>query len=208
MRAIVPSSFMISQMTAGGFRPAMRARSTLASVWPGRTSTPPFFARRGKMWPGRARSCGRVFGSTAVRMVVARSAALMPVVTPLRASMETVKAVPRNEVLSATCIVRCSSSQRSSVSGMQMRPRACVAMKLIFSGVTNSAAQTRSPSFSRSSSSTMIIMRPSRSSAAASSMEAKGIVFLRPRATVESFKDAGYVTRKPRLLRPRKASSR
>src|SRR6266567_1034471 len=38
------------------------------------------------------------------------------------------------------------------------------------------AAQTRSPSFSRSSSSTMIIIRPSRMSAAASGMEAKGIL--------------------------------
>ena len=34
------------------------------------------------------------------------------------------------------------------------RPRPCFAMKLIFSGVTKSAANTRSPSFSRSSSST------------------------------------------------------
>src|SRR5918993_3575496 len=154
----------------------MRARSTDASVCPGRTSTPPVRARSGKTWPGRARSCGRVLGSTAVRMVVARSAAEMPVVTPLRASTETVKAVPRKEVLSATCIVRCSSSQRSSVSGMQMRPRACVVMKLMISGVIFSAAQARSPSFSRSSSSTMIISRPSLMSRAASSMEAKGML--------------------------------
>ncbi len=31
-RAIVPSSFMISQRTAAGFNPAMRTRSTDASV--------------------------------------------------------------------------------------------------------------------------------------------------------------------------------
>src|SRR5687768_16165706 len=43
------------------------------------------------------------------------------------------------------------------------------------SGVTFSAAQTRSPSFSRSSSSTMMTIRPSRISAAASGMEAKDI---------------------------------
>ena len=49
--------------------------------------------------------------------------------------METVNAVPRYEVLSATWVVRCSSSQRSSVSGMQIRPRACRAMKLMISGV-------------------------------------------------------------------------
>ena len=35
-------------------------------------------------------------------MVWDRSAAEMPVVTPLRASMETVKAVPKEEVLVAT----------------------------------------------------------------------------------------------------------
>ena len=35
-RAIVPSSFMISQTTPAGLRPARRARSTAASVWPPR----------------------------------------------------------------------------------------------------------------------------------------------------------------------------
>ena len=45
---MVPSSFMISQMTPAGMRPAMRARSTEASVWPARTSTPPLRARSGK----------------------------------------------------------------------------------------------------------------------------------------------------------------
>src|SRR5258706_304285 len=84
-RDMVPSSPMISQMTLAGVRPAIRARSTEASVWPARTSTPPLRARRGKMWPGRARSCGFVFGSMAVRIVMARSEALIPVVTPTRA---------------------------------------------------------------------------------------------------------------------------
>jgi hypothetical protein len=115
------------------------------------------------------------FGSTATSTVVARSAAEMPVVIPRRASIETVKAVPRKEVLSATCVVRCNSSHRSSVSGKQIKPRALRAMKLIISGVTFSAAQTRSPSFSRSSSSTMMTIRPSRMSATAASIEAKGI---------------------------------
>src|SRR6266851_3304907 len=44
-RAMVPSSFMISQMTPAGLNPAMRARSTEASVWPARTRTPPVRAR-------------------------------------------------------------------------------------------------------------------------------------------------------------------
>jgi len=72
----------------------VRAGQTEASVWPARTSTPPLRARKGKVWPGRARSCGLVFGSMAVRMVTARSEALMPVVTPTRASMASVNAVP------------------------------------------------------------------------------------------------------------------
>ena len=100
-RAMVPSSFMISQITAAGVRPARRARSTDASVWPARFSTPPRRARSGKTWPGRSRSSGRVAGSTAVRTVAARSAAEMPVVTLPRASIETVKAVPNGEVLRA-----------------------------------------------------------------------------------------------------------
>ena len=51
-RAISPSSFMISQITAAGVRPASRARSQPASVCPARTSTPPCCAISGKMWPG------------------------------------------------------------------------------------------------------------------------------------------------------------
>jgi hypothetical protein len=48
-------------------------------------------------------------------------------------------------------------------------------MKLIAAGVTFSAAITKSPSFSRSSSSTTMSMRPARISAMASSMVAKGV---------------------------------
>ena len=60
------------------FSPARRARSTEPSVWPVRTSTPPLRARMGKTWPGLTRSSGRALSATAVRMVVARSAAEMP----------------------------------------------------------------------------------------------------------------------------------
>lgn len=49
MRAMVPSSFMISQQTPAGWRPAMRTRSMVASVWPARRSTPPGTARRGNV---------------------------------------------------------------------------------------------------------------------------------------------------------------
>ncbi len=165
---------MISQSTADGFIPAMRARSTEASVCPARFNTPPRWARSGNMCPGRFRSAGRVAGSMAVRTVAARSAAEIPVVVRPRASMETVKAVPKFDVFSATIGERSSASQRSSVSARQIRPRPSRAMKLIASGVTVSAARTRSPSFSRSSSSTTTTNFPARRSATACSMGAKG----------------------------------
>src|ERR1700759_5070746 len=49
-------------------------------------------------------------------------------------------------------------------------------MKLIASGVANCAATTRSPSFSRSGSSTTTTRRPSRISSIASSMVANDVV--------------------------------
>ena len=55
-----------------------------------------------------------------------------------------------------------------------MSPRPWVAMKLIASGVTNCAAIVRSPSFSRSASSTTTTKRPERMSSIASSIVAKG----------------------------------
>ena len=47
-------------------------------------------------------------------------------------------------------------------------------MKLMASGVTFAAAIVRSPSFSRSSSSTTTIIRPARTASSASSMGANG----------------------------------
>ena len=91
---MVPSSFMISQITAAGEQPAMAARSQPASVWPARISTPPSTACSGKMWPGCTRSAGWALRATAACTVRARSAAEMPVVTPSAASIDTVKAVP------------------------------------------------------------------------------------------------------------------
>src|SRR5512139_1971159 len=54
-------------------------------------------------------------------------------------------------------------------------PRPWRAMKLIASGVTNSAARVRSPSFSRSSSSTRMTIFPARISCRASSILESGI---------------------------------
>ena len=116
-RAMVPSSFMISQITPDGLRPASRAISTAASVWPVRTSTPPSRAISGKIWPGVTMSLGPLVGSIATAMVRARSGAEMPVVTPSRASIETVKAVWRREAL---C---CAISGRRSCSHALPRQR-------------------------------------------------------------------------------------
>ncbi|MEZ4393520.1 MAG: hypothetical protein R3A48_20820 [Polyangiales bacterium] len=175
MRAMEPSSFMISQITPAGLRPAICARSMLPSVCPVRCSTPPGRARSGNTCPGDTRSSGFASGETATRMVCARSAAEIPVETPSRASMLTVNAVPREARFFSTIIGRRSSSQRSSVRVRQMRPRACFAMKLIASGVTFSAASTMSPSFSRSSSSVRITMRPSRIASTARRTRSSGV---------------------------------
>ena len=96
----------------------------------------------------------------------------MPVVTPSFASMETVKAVLYGDVLSLTMRGRSSSLTRSSVRERQIRPQAYRAMKFIASGVTFSAAITTSPSFSRSSSSTMMTILPFLTSSITSSMRA------------------------------------
>ena len=175
LRDIVPSSFMISMIAAPGFRPASLHRSTEPSVCPARTSTPPGLARRGCMWPGRARSEGFVLGSIATLIVFARSCADTPVVMPYLSSASIVRvyAVPRNVVLTAACCGSSSFSQISASSARHSMPRPMFSMKLIVSGVTNSAAQTKSPSFSRSSSSTRMIILPSLRSSIIS-----GIVFM------------------------------
>ena len=98
MRAIVPSSFMISQITPAGLRPASRARSTDASVCPVRSSTPPGLALSGKTWPGWTRSRGAGAGvDRDLRSCGRGRRREMPVVTPSRASTETVNAVSNGD---------------------------------------------------------------------------------------------------------------
>src|SRR3954469_11173123 len=169
---MLPSSRMISHSTAAGASPASRARSQHASVCPARTSTPPGCAISGKTWPGCTTSLGLAFSAAATLMVRARSCAEMPVEMPSAASIDTVKFVPWRERFCSTIGRRPRRWARSSVIGMQMRPRPCVARKLTLSAETNSAANTRSPSFSRSSSSTRTTMCPARISAMISAMGA------------------------------------
>ena len=106
----------------------------------------------------------------------------MPVVIPSRASIETVNAVWKGDSFLAAIRSRPSSSQRSRVSARQIRPRPCVAMKLIASGVANWAARVRSPSFSRSSASQTTTILPSRMSSMRLLDRAEGRVRHRPHA--------------------------
>ena len=86
---MVPSSFITSQMTPAGWRPASRARSTerlgLARCAEHAAASSRAAGRRGPA--GRGRSA-RHADWTATWMVWARSAAEMPVVTPARASID------------------------------------------------------------------------------------------------------------------------
>jgi hypothetical protein len=120
-------------------------------------------------------SSGVALAAAATRIVCARSAAEMPVVTPCAASIDTVKLVPCADRFTAVIGARFSCRARASVIGMQTRPRPKRAMKLIASAVTQSAASTRSPSFSRSSSSTSTTIRPAFISAMISTIGAIGI---------------------------------
>ena len=66
-------------------------------------------------------------------MVVARSRAEMPEPLARRAVIGTVKAVPSGAWLSPTIMLRPSWSIRSGAIGRQIRPRPCLAMKLMAS---------------------------------------------------------------------------
>ena len=109
--------------------------------------------------------------ATAVNTVVARSAAEIPVVTPRLASMDTVNPVSNWDVFFCTIMGSLSASTLAPVSDRQISPLPYLAMKLMASGVIFSAAMVRSPSFSRSSSSTRMTMRPSLMSWIACSIE-------------------------------------
>ncbi len=112
------------------------------------------------MCPGRPKSPGRDDGSTIARTVRARSSALIPVRHD-RWSTGTVWGVWCGAVLWSTIGPNSSRAATSGRIGMQSSPRPCVIMNSTVSGVTRSAAATKSPSFSRSSSSTTMMIRPS-----------------------------------------------
>ena len=104
-------------------------------------------------------------------MVFARSLAEIPVVTPFpRRSILTVKAVWWGSVLRCTMGCKSNSLQRDSSKGVQINPRPCFAIKLMVSGVISEAAATKSPSFSRSASSTTKTILPAANASKASSI--------------------------------------
>ena len=114
-------------------------------------------------------------GSINLRIVVARSYADTPVLLFIW-STDTVKAVPNFEAEGVVTIMGMfNSSSRLPNIGTHNRPRASVIMKFTISGVTFSAAITRSPSFSRLSSSTIIRSLPDCMSAIAFSTLINGI---------------------------------
>ena len=164
-----PSSFIISQITPAGFSPAIAAKSTDASVCPALIKTPPSFATSGNICPGRVKSDGNADSSTIFCIVSALSAADIPVVVSIW-SIDTVKAVSFGSVLSETIDLSPSSEALSFVIGAQISPLPYFAMKLIDSVVASSAAISKSPSFSRFSSSTTIIIFPFLMSSIASSI--------------------------------------
>ena len=113
-------------------------------------------------------------GSSTLRIVSARSAAPMPL-PAVTWSIDTVNAVSQPARSDGTIGQKSSSSRRSDTHGMHTRPRAHRSMKLIASGVTQLAAIVRSPSFSRSSSSTTSTISPRRMRFRASSIVASAM---------------------------------
>ena len=158
--AIVPSSFIISQITPDGSLPANLDISTAASVCPALTKTPPDLAFIGKTCPGETKSESLLNLEIAVEIVRALSFADIPVVTPSFASIETVKAVSWRDLLLEDISFKPSSSTLSSVSVRHIKPLPFLAIKLMASESAFSAGITRSPSFSLSSASTKINILP------------------------------------------------
>lgn len=189
----------ISQSSPAGLRPARRERSTAASVCPGRERAPPGWARRGKMWPGRRRSEGSVVGlngggedeveasspTTTTSppcvpparslIVLALSAAEIPVEIPSAASTVTVNAVRIASSLRAGGTISGSArrSQAGPGSPTHSTPDVSSTMKAILDVVAASAARIRSPSFSLSASSRTTTNSPRATASKAEGIESK-----------------------------------
>ena len=105
-------------------------------------------------------------------MVVMRSAADTPVLTPVRASIDTVNAVPYWLRLSSTIGRRPSDALFSAVRHRQTMPLHSRISMAMLACVSLSAATMRSASFSRSASSSTTTGTPSRAASSAAAMRA------------------------------------
>ena len=99
-------------------------------------------------------------GLIAVLIVTDLSFAEIPVVTPFRASIDTVKAVWLRDLLTGDINDKLSFVACLFVKDKQIKPRPYLAIKLIFFCETFDAGITKSPSFSLFSSSTRMYIFP------------------------------------------------
>ena len=123
------------------------------------------------MCPGCTRSFGTEVGLDSAWIVLARSAALIPVVIPLAASTLIWKSVLWLSRLFKTIRSIPSCCKRSGTVGTQISPRPNLAIKLTAFAVAFSPAIMRSPSFSRSASSTTTTILPLAMSLSTDSIE-------------------------------------
>ena len=158
--AIVPSSFIISQITAELFFFANFEISTEASVCPALTSTPPSFAIIGNTWPGDTISFLLAFFFEATLIVLALSFAEIPVVIPFFASIDIVNAVLFLDWLIGDINERFNFLAWTLSRAKQIKPLPYLAIKFIFFELVSDVDITKSPSFSLFSSSTNMNIPP------------------------------------------------
>ena len=200
---------MISQTTPAGLSPASRARSTAASVWPG---APEHAAQAGaeredvsrldEVVRRRARVDRDLDRARAVGRRDARGDALARLDRDREGRAER-----RLVVVASSAAARARRSAPRSGRGRSARAP-CVAMKLTASGVANCAAMVRSPSFSRSASSTTTTNLPERMSSIASSMVAKARLTCRSASTSRGGSSRAAIVRAERCRDLRSAVSR
>ena len=167
------SSLTISHNTPTGDDPAMRAKSTAASVCPARFSTPPARYLNGNTCPGLTNAAAVVSSDPSALIVIALSLADIPVVLVAKSTL-TVNAV----FIASLLLCESTISGRSSASALESsrlthtNPLVCRIMNASDAAVILSAAPIKSPSFSLSSSSSTTTNFPFATSSSASATDA------------------------------------
>jgi hypothetical protein len=156
---------MISQITPEGLSPARRAMSTAASVWPG-ADQHAALARdeREDRGPGLTMSSGPLAGVDRDRDGRARSAALMPVVTPFARLDRGGERGLHPAAVGAAHRLQARAPRRAAGEREADQPAAVRGHEVDRVGRRHLRRDDRSPSFSRSSSSTSTNIRPLRAS--------------------------------------------